>query len=216
MKNKRQGISLDKFEDFLLDEEVFIVDIRTQSDFIAGHIPTSIFIGLNGRFDIWSVEVIKNLHQGIVLVGNEDQVIEAYTQLAAYGFDNVLGHLEGGMKTWKASGRSIDTITSIEATELADRLVNDEEPIVVDVRKLSEYENGHIVNANNCPLRQFNDYLKEMPSAPFYVHCGGGYRSVVAISILKSKGIHSAIDIAGGFHAIKQKKSIKVEMKKEA
>ena len=125
------------------------------------------------------------------------------TRLSRVGFDGTIGYLKGGFEAWKDAGKEFDTISSITAIEMKEDLAKEKREIF-DVRKPSEYASEHAVNAHSTPLSSLNDYLAEFPKEePFYVHCAGGYRSVIAASILKSRGIHNLIDIAGGFGAMK-------------
>ncbi len=181
-----------------------ILDVRHQHDFVAGHIPRSIFIGLNGSFAPWVGSLIKDVQQPILLVVDEDKIEQAITRLSRVGFDNTLGYLKGGFDAWKAAGLEIDSLESIPAEELKTILQQNSEAPVVDVRKPSEYLSEHIKKAENAPLSELNNHLAHLPEERFYVHCAGGYRSVIACSILKSRGIHHIVDIAGGFGAIKK------------
>jgi rhodanese-related sulfurtransferase len=130
---------------------------------------------------------------------------ETITRLSRVGFDNVIGYLEGGIEAWKAAGKETDSVTTIPAVEWEKELDSIENPSVVDVRKHSEYEAEHLEGAENYPLSDLNNHLAAIPSdQTVFVHCAGGYRSMIASSILKSRGIHNIVDIAGGFGAIKK------------
>ena len=185
--------------------EAIMLDVRHQNDFVAGHVPRSIFIGLNGDFAPWVGALIKDINLPILLIAEEDKVEEAIIRLSRVGFDNVLGYLKGGVEAWKSAGKEIDTVTSIPASALKEILASNPDSNVVDVRKESEYLSEHIVSAENYPLSEINDYLASLPTdGDFFVHCAGGYRSIIASSILKSRGVHNIIDISGGFQAIKE------------
>lgn len=192
------------FEVAANDTGAVVLDVRHQKDFVEGHIPRSIFIGLHGDFAPWVGALIADVQQPILLVTPEGQEEEAVTRLSRVGFDNTLGILKGGFDAWKEAGMEVDTITSISVEEMKTSMEKDKLP-VVDVRKESEYKSEHVVDAMNAPLSYINEHLAEFPQdKTFMVHCAGGYRSVIAASILKSRGIHNLIDIAGGFDAIKE------------
>ncbi|CAL2089233.1 hydroxyacylglutathione hydrolase [Tenacibaculum sp. 190524A05c] len=193
-------------EDFISKTEKYdalILDVRHQSDFIDGFVPKSMFIGLNGTFAPWVGALIKDINQPIVLVTPQGKEQETITRLARVGFDNVIGYLEGGFESWKNSGKTIDTLQSVSAEDLEVEIGKN--AIVFDVRKPGEYENEHIKDVKNTPLDYLNDYISVFPQDKnFFIHCAGGYRSVIAASILKAKGMHNVIDVAGGFGAIRK------------
>ncbi|MAP55273.1 MBL fold metallo-hydrolase [Altibacter sp.] len=191
------------FEDLANTTGAVVLDVRHQSDFIKGHIPRSIFIGLDGSFAPWVGALVADVTQPILLVAPEGREEEAVTRLSRVGFDKTLGYLKGGIAAWKAAEKEVDSLVSITAEELKSHLI-DKIPIV-DVRNDNEFEGAHIPDAIHAPLGSLNEHLKELPrETPFYVHCAGGYRSVIAASILKSRGIHNVVDVAGGFKAIKE------------
>ncbi len=197
-------LSPDAFEVAANETGAVVLDVRHQKDYIAGHVPRSIFIGLSGDFAPWVGALIADVEQPILLVAPEGKVTEAVTRLSRVGFDKTLGYLEGGFEAWKEAGKEVDTLSSISATEFETILEKEDAP-VFDVRKQSEFNNSHIKDAHLTPLSFINDHLSEYPKEKtFYVHCAGGYRSVIAASILKSRGIHNLVDIAGGFGAIKK------------
>lgn len=198
------ALSPKAFETAANDTGALVLDVRHQKDFVQGHIPRSIFIGLNGDFAPWVGALIADVKQTILLVAPEGMEKEAITRLSRVGFDGTIGFLEGSFEAWKKAGMDYDTITSISAEEAKDA-INAKEIAVFDVRKDGEYSSEHVIDANHTPLSSLNDYLAELPKEDaFYVHCAGGYRSVIAASILKSRGIHNLIDIAGGFGALKK------------
>lgn len=193
----------DAFELAANETGALVLDVRHQDNFVVGHIPRSIFIGLDGSFAPWVGSLIKDVEQPILLVVDEDRLKEAITRLSRVGFDNVLGFLKGGFEAWKDSGKEVDTIESITAEEFEKRLKEEGHP-VFDVRKSGEYSSEHVENAAHTPLDLLNDHLSEFPAdSNYFIHCAGGYRSVIAASILKSRGIHNMIDVKGGFKAIK-------------
>jgi len=198
-----QALTVNDFEDIVNSTDAIILDVRHQDDYIKGHIPRSIFIGLDGSFAPWVGDLIADTKQAILLVTPEGREEEAITRLSRVGFDHTLGYLKGGIKTWKNENKAIDTITSAPASTLK-KAINEGSTSIFDVRKESEYISEHVINANLSPLSLINEHLNEFPDkAPFYIHCAGGYRSIIAASILKSRGIHNLIDVAGGFAAIK-------------
>ncbi|MFD0992197.1 MBL fold metallo-hydrolase [Tenacibaculum geojense] len=198
-----QSLSVNDFERTANENDALILDVRHQSEFIKGFIPQSIFIGLGGTFAPWVGALIKDIHQPILLVTPEGKEEETVTRLSRVGFDNVLGYLKGGFPTWKEAGKQVDQITSVDAATLSKAMSNN--AIVFDVRKPGEYTSEHIVNVANTPLDYLNEHLSEFPTKEkFYIHCAGGYRSVIAASILKARGFHNVIDVAGGYKAIKE------------
>jgi len=199
-----RALSPDAFEVAANETGAVVLDVRHHNDFAKGHIPRSIFIGLDGGFAPWVGALIADVKQPILLVAPEGREEEAVTRLSRVGFDNTLGYLKGSFAAWKADAKEVDRIESISALNLKDTL-EAKKIAVFDVRKETEYQSEHIPSAENTPLSFLNNYLAEFPTnEPFYVHCAGGYRSVIAASILKSRGIHNLIDISGGFKAIKE------------
>lgn len=186
----------------LIADGVLVLDVRTQDEYIKGAIPNSLFIGLNGTFAMWVGALIENINQPIVLVVPEGKEEETVMRLARVGYDNCVGYLAGGMQSWIAAGEPVETIESVTAESIADRI---EALPVVDVRKPGEYEAEHLEHAEHVALDFMLEDLGNLnPNNPYYVHCAGGYRSVIAISLLKQKGFKHLIDIAGGFGAIKK------------
>lgn len=180
-----------------------VLDVRHQDDFAKGHIPRSIFIGIDGSFAPWVGALIADVKQPIILVTPEGREEETVTRLSRVGFDNTLGVLKGGFSAWKKAAKEYDTVSTTTVKDL--RTILDSNPKVFDVRKESEYLSEHMIGAINTPLDYINNYIKEYPTNKnFYVHCASGYRSMVAASILKSRGIHNLININGGFVAIKE------------
>lgn len=200
-----QALSPRAFEAAANETGAVVLDVRHQSEFVKGHIPRSIFIGLKGSFAPWVGALIKDIEQPILLVVEDEKVQEAVTRLSRVGFDNVLGYLKGGFESWQATDKEIDTINSITATQLELILTKKHDLPVIDVRKKSEHLSEHIKTAENHPLSELNENLASLPNyKTFYVHCAGGYRSVIASSILKSRGFHNLVNVAGGFKAIKE------------
>ncbi|NDG46537.1 MAG: MBL fold metallo-hydrolase, partial [Flavobacteriia bacterium] len=184
-------LSPEAFEVAANETGSIILDVRHQDDFAKAHIPQSIFIGIDGGFAPWVGALIGDVQQPLLLITPEGREEETVTRLARVGFDNTLGYLEGGIEAWKKANKAVDTVDGIEATEL-DPLLKDEKNLVFDVRKPGEYLSEHLLDATNTPLDYLNDHISEFPTAaPFYIHCAGGYRSMIAASILKSRGIHN-------------------------
>lgn len=192
-------LSVDEFNK-LAEDGALILDVRTQDDFSEGFIPNSLFIGLNGTFAMWVGALIDDLNQKIVLVVPEGKEEEAVMRLSRVGYDNTVGYLKGGIKAYEAAGGKLDKITNITAEGL-EKLAS--EVNILDVRKPGEFDAEHVINAISNPLDFINDHLNELnKEETYYVHCAGGYRSVIAISLLKRNGFDKLIDVKGGFGAI--------------
>lgn len=197
-----QTLSPEAFETAANETEAVVLDVRTPLEFGKAHIPRSIFIGLKGGFAPWVGALIQDVKQPILLVTDEGQQEEAVTRLARVGFDNVVGYLDGGMDAWIKAGKETDSVKSETAEEFAKAYKENEIP-VFDVRKEGEFVAQHVQNAYHTPLSNLNDHLAEFPKEKtFHIHCQGGYRSMIAASILKSRGYHNLIDVAGGFKDI--------------
>ncbi|MGS2725022.1 MBL fold metallo-hydrolase [Psychroserpens sp. BH13MA-6] len=204
LKRGTQALSPKAFEAAANETGAIVLDVRHQDDFAKGHIPRSIFIGLDGSFAPWVGALIADVKQPILLVAPEGREEEAVTRLSRVGFDNTLGYLKGGFEAWKTSAFDYDVVSTISAETFEEILSEDKVP-TFDVRKESEFKSEHIIDAHNTPLDFINNYLAEFPEEQqFYVHCAGGYRSMIAASILKSRGIHNLIDVQGGFKAIRE------------
>ncbi len=204
LKRSSKSLSPEQFETVANETQAILLDVRKPADFAKGHLPRSIFIGLDGSFAPWVGALIADVKQPILLITPEGREEEAITRLSRVGFDNTIGYLEGGFEAWKNAAKEYDTVSSISATTFKEIIDTETDPQIFDVRKESEYLSEHVLNAKNTPLDYLNDYLTEFPNNEvFYVHCAGGYRSMIAASILKSRGIHNLIDIQGGFKAIK-------------
>ena len=196
-------ISAQDFEDLANKTGAIILDVRNQLDFMQGHIPNSIFIGIDGGFAPWVGALIKDVKQPILLVAPKNREAEVIMRLSRVGFDNTLGFLEGGIASWQSAGKEIDTMQTVSAKTLEDVL--EKGMPIFDVRKQGEFSAAHVPTASHTPLSFINDYLALFPDAsPFYLYCAGGYRSVIAASILKSRGIHGGINVTGGFASIKE------------
>ncbi len=200
------ALSANAFEAAANETGAVMLDVRHQNDFVKGHIPGSIFIGLDGSFAPWVGDLIKDVKQPILLVADTNRIEEAITRLSRVGFDNTIGYLEDGFEGWKKASKEYDTVISISAPEFKQIASDtDHEALVFDVRNLREFESEHVINANHASLSKINEHITEFPdNETFYLHCAGGYRSMIAASILKSRGIHNLIDVQGGFKAIKE------------
>jgi len=202
IKTGTRPLSPQAFEVAANETGAIVLDVRHQNDFAKGHIPQSIFIGIDGGFAPWVGAMIGDVKQPILLVTPEGREEETVTRLARVGFDNTLGYLNGGISSWKKNGKTIDTVEGIDVESFKPLAENS---TIFDVRKPGEYLSEHLVNANSTPLDFLNNHMSEFPSkGNFYIHCAGGYRSMIAESILKSRGIHNLIDVRGGFSAIKE------------
>ncbi|MCX7550341.1 MBL fold metallo-hydrolase [Xanthomarina sp. F2636L] len=203
MEKSQKPLAPQEFEVAANETEAIVLDVRHQKDFVKGHIPRSIFIGIDGGFAPWVGALIVDVSQPILIVAPKGREEEVITRLSRVGFDNVHGYLDGSFDAWKKDGLEYDTISSISAEEFKNRYEDIKEEIF-DVRKEGEYTAEHIEDVHFTPLDSLNEHLAEFPdNKPFYLHCAGGYRSVIAASILKSRGIHNIVDVAGGFSEIK-------------
>ena len=203
LETSTKPLSVEEFEFMANETDAVILDVRHQTEFIKGHIPQSIFIGIDGGFAPWVGALIKDIKQPILLVSPEGREEEVITRLSRVGFDNVLGYLEGSFDVWQKAGKEIDILESISAEILAEKISNNQP--IFDVRKPGEYANEHIKVAESTPLDFLNNHISEFPKKEnFYIHCAGGYRSVIAASILKARGFHNVVDVAGGYGAIKK------------
>ena len=203
LENGTKPLTPEDFEVIVNETNALILDVRHQDDFTKGHIPKSIFIGIDGGFAPWVGAMIGNVKQPILLVTPKGREKETITRLSRVGFDQTLGYLNHGIEAWSKAGNAIDTIDRIEVTDL--KALKEQKVLnIFDVRKPGEYASEHLDEAHSTPLSFINDYMDKFPkNEPFYLHCAGGYRSVIAASILKSRGIHNLIDVKKGFAAIK-------------
>lgn len=207
MKKGKNPLSVEDFETAAEETGTLILDTRTSAEFSKGFIPQSINIGLKGDFAPWVGTMIVDVQQPILLVCDSETEEETITRLSRVGFDNVLGYLNGGFESWKNSGKEIDTIDRISAEEFADKF--DKNAIVIDVRKEGEYAAEHVKNAFSKPLAYINDWLNTINNNQhFFLHCAGGYRSMIAASILQARGYRNFSEIEGGFNAIKKTEKI--------
>lgn len=193
-----RALDPDEFERLANETGAIVLDVRHQDEFAKGHVPRSIFIGLDGSFAPWVGALVADVAQPILLVVPEGREEETITRLSRVGFDGTLGYLKGGLAAWEKAGKEKDTVRSIDGTAL--KALMEKGLPIYDVRKDTEYQSGHVDGARLTPLDFINDHLGEFPEdRTFYLHCAGGYRSMIAASILKSRGIHNLVDVAGGF-----------------
>lgn len=196
------ALDVDTFEAMANHEGALVLDTRNETSFVQGFVPNSIFIGVDGSFAPWVGALIADLKQPIILVTDEGREEEVITRLSRVGYDNTLGYLKDGIAAWNAAGKEIDTITSVETDVLKAKLES-ETINVLDVRKPGEYLAEHIEKAKNTPLDFINTEMNRIDKdTEYYIHCAGGYRSVIFSSILKSRGFDKVINVAGGFDAI--------------
>jgi len=202
-----QALTIEEFKG-KAEAGALMLDVRHQSEFVQEHIPGSIFIGLDGNFAPWVGALIRDIDQDIILVVPEGREEEAVTRLSRIGYDHSNGYLQGGLAAWKAAGNETDSIETITPEGLAEKM-NAEDIHVLDVRKKSEYDSEHLVGAENEPLDTINFRMNEIDTnKKYYIHCAGGYRSVIFESILKSRGVHNFVDILGGFSQIQEKTAL--------
>ncbi|TBX70346.1 MBL fold metallo-hydrolase [Flavobacterium silvisoli] len=204
MQRGQRPYDVKTFEEIANQTMALVLDTRKASEFAKGFIPNSINIGLESNFAMWVGELIPDLNQQILIVAeNEEKVQETIIRLSRVGYDHAVGYLEGGFEAWVKAGKETDMVNRITADDLVILEEIHETPIF-DVRKQSEFESEHIVGAINIPLNQISDYLTEFPRDRYFViHCAGGYRSMIAASILKQRGFENFADVIGGFNEIK-------------
>ncbi|HAS36193.1 MAG TPA: MBL fold metallo-hydrolase, partial [Flavobacteriales bacterium] len=197
-----KALSLDEFKEFR-EQGALILDTRSQAEYVKAHVPKSMFVGRDGTFASWVGTLVEDLRQPIVLIAEDNMEEEVVTRLSRVGYDNVLGHLEGGFSTWEKSEEVAQT-ESISAESFKERY--DEGDLnSLDVRKTSEYETEHVLAIENFPLDFIHDHIAELDaSKKYHVHCLGGYRSVIACSIMEQYGIENTVNIEGGYKAVSQ------------
>ncbi|BFG70967.1 MBL fold metallo-hydrolase [Sediminibacterium sp. KACHI17] len=204
LERGQHALSPEAFEAAANETSALILDTRDPQTFAGGFIPNSINIGIDGNFAPWVGAMIPDIKQEILLVTDEGREQEVITRLARVGYDYTIGYLKGGFEAWKASGKEVDQIRSISAEELAVIAAN-EQVHILDVRKNSEHLSEHVINAENAPLDFINDSMSQIDkNKTYYVHCAGGYRSMIFNSILRARGFNNLTDIKGGFKAIKE------------
>lgn len=206
LKKGNISLDVDEFEAIANQEGALVLDVRHQDDFVKEHIPNSIFIGIDGAFAPWVGALIPDLKQPILLVTPQGKEKETITRLSRVGYDNTLGYLKGGFASWKASGKDIDVLDSISPEDFVHK-TNIQDLNILDVRKSGEHQsmNLNLKGVKNFPLDFINDNLHIIDkSKTYYIHCAGGYRSIIAASILKARGFYNLVNIEGGFDELKK------------
>jgi glyoxylase-like metal-dependent hydrolase (beta-lactamase superfamily II)/rhodanese-related sulfurtransferase len=205
------ALTPDGFEAAANETSALILDTRKPQDFAKGFIPNSINIGIDGGFAPWVGNLIPDIKQEILLVAEVGREMEVVTRLARVGYDHAIGFIEGGFEAWQKAGKEVDTIKSISVAEFAAAETADPSINILDVRKNSEYQSEHILNATNAPLDYINESMLKIDKAKtYFVHCAGGYRSMIFASILRARGYDNLIDVDGGFKAIKDSEKFQV------
>lgn len=208
MKSGFNSLTVNDFK--RLSQNAIVIDCRKPQDFAKAHIPGAIFIGIDGGFAPWAGSVIENIDSNILLVVAPQRAEEAVTRLSRVGIDNTLGFLEGGMEGWIKKGNKVESIKSISANDLEKELIS--EDIIIDVRNNNEYEKSHLMVSTFLPLSEFSKNHKKYDSnKKLFIHCQGGYRSMIACSLLKRKGLHNITDVQGGFTAISKNTTLEIK-----
>ncbi|MEZ2415584.1 rhodanese-like domain-containing protein [Muriicola sp. E247] len=190
------------FEAAANETDALMLDTRDAEDFAKGHVPNSINIALDGSFAMWVGEMIPDVKQQILLITYPEKEEEAITRLSRVGYDHTIGFLKGGFETWKKKGKEYETIARMTSKEL-EKEYKSSEPLIIDVRKKSEFDSEHVIGAINVPLNEINSHLAQFPKdKPFILHCGSGYRSMIAASILQQRGWENFRDVSDGFDGI--------------
>ncbi|MGB4845799.1 MAG: rhodanese-like domain-containing protein [Ferruginibacter sp.] len=206
------ALSIDEFKKLQADD-VLVLDTRHATIFTKGFIPGSIFIGLEGRFAEWAGSLLS-FDKPMILITEPGKEEESIIRLSRVGFAKIQGYLQGGFEAWQNAGETVDMIIDVEADELAMDIPHDPNLVIVDVRRETEFADGHIKDAQNLPLNEMNDVVNLAhfeDNQNLYVHCAGGYRSVIAASLLKREGTHNLRNVLGGWNKIKEQENIKVE-----
>ncbi|MBP8243555.1 MAG: MBL fold metallo-hydrolase [Chitinophagaceae bacterium] len=210
LERGQHALSPDAFEVAANETGALVLDTRDPQIFTKGFVPNSINIGIDGQFAPWVGAMIPDIKQEILLVTDEGREEEVITRLARVGYDYTIGYLKGGFNAWKEAGKETDSIQSIDAAELAG-IMEKNEVNILDVRKKSEYQSEHLLNAENAPLDFINDSMAQLDkNKTYYVHCAGGYRSMIFNSILRARGYENLIDVKGGFKSLKESNQFKI------
>lgn len=201
MDRAEKPLNPEAFELVANETRALILDTRSAETFAKGFVPNSVNIGLNGSFAMMVGDLIPDIQQEILLVTDEGKEEESIIRLSRVGYDHAIGFLKGGFEAWQAAGKEVDKVNRISPQNFEKQYSDN--PIVFDIRRKSEYDSEHVLNATNVPLSQINNHLAEFPKdKPFIIYCAGGYRSMIAASILKQRGWDNFVDIEGGFGAI--------------
>ena len=204
MDRAKEPLSVEAFEFVANEKRPLILDTRPADQFHKGFVPNSINIGLDSNFAMWVGELIPDIKQEILLVTEDGKEEESIIRLSRVGYDHAIGYLKGGFEAWEKSGQETDSSERIDTVKL-ERLIKENNVKLFDVRKESEFQSQHLEGAINTPLNIINDHLAAFPKDEFFViHCAGGYRSMIASSILKARGWDNFADVIGGFDAIKE------------
>lgn len=210
MERGKKALDATGFEVLANETHALILDTRKPEEFAKGFIPNSINIGLDGNFAMWVGEMIPDIKQEILIVAEPGREEEAIIRLSRVGYDHSIGYLDGGFDTWVKAGKEIDKVVRMNVYDFAEAYQDN--PVIIDVRKRSEFDSEHVVGAINVPLNEINKHLSEIPKdKPFILHCAGGYRSMIAASILKSRGYDNFMDVDKGFGGIKETEVPKTE-----
>ena len=202
LHNGMRSLTTDEFELIAENSGALILDSRSNTAFYKGFIPQSINIGLNGDFAPWVGALVIDISQPIILVTEIGKEVETITRLSRVGFDHILGHLKGGFNSWLQSGKQVDVVDSITPQQLAGQL-DIEVDKIIDIRTETAFNAEHVLNATNKPLAYINEWIKDInPDQHYYLHCAGGYRSMIAASILQARGYRNFTDISGGYNEI--------------
>jgi rhodanese-related sulfurtransferase len=205
MKRGTHALSPRAFDAAANETDALVLDTRDAQTFSEGFVPNAINIGLDGSFAAWVGALIPDIKQQILIVTEPGREEEVITRLARVGYDYCIGYLDGGFKAWKDAGLDMDTIERITVAELADIVAKDKNTLVFDVRKKSEYDSEHMLDAANAPLDFINESMQSIPKdKTVYVHCAAGYRSMIFSSILRARGYRNLVDVKGGFKEIKE------------
>jgi len=205
LEKNLKPLNVAEFEFLANEPDVLVLDTRHHNDFVKGFVPDSYFIGIQGDFAPWVGTVIEDINQKIIFISEPGKEEEVITRLSRIGYDHVLGYLEGGFDTWKNAAKEIDSIESIGISEFENRYKSNPEMDILDVRRAGEFDSEHVKSAQNLPVDYIHKNLHEASKDKrYYVHCAGGYRSVIFASIAKSKGYNDLINVEGGFAKIKQ------------
>jgi hydroxyacylglutathione hydrolase len=211
LERGQHALSPKAFEAAANETGALILDTRDAQTFAKGFIPNAINIGIDGNFAPWVGAMIPDIKQEILLITEEGREEEVITRLARVGYDFTIGYLKGGFDAWKAAGQEVDTIESISADQLADLIKKNSNAKILDVRKKSEHFSEHIIGSENAPLDFINDSMAQIDkSKTYYVHCAGGYRSMIFMSTLKARGFNNLVDVKGGFTALKNSGNFKI------
>jgi len=206
-----RALSPEEFEVIANETGAVVLDTRGAQEFAKGFVPNSINIGIDGGFAVWVGTLIPDVKQEIIIITEAGREEEVVTRLARVGYDNTLGFLDGGIDAWVKSGKEMDAVQSVSADELAELAVKNADINIIDVRKNSEHISERVVDSENVPLDYINEHLAKIDkNKTYYVHCAGGYRSMIFVSILRARGYDNLIDVKGGFEAIKNTGKLKV------